>query len=42
MVFHALMFLSGPEGDVENRGQRPSFQQLQRDLANINVLGNNV
>ena len=25
MVFHALMFLSGPEGDVENLGQRPRF-----------------
>ena len=33
MVFHALT-LSGPEGGVENRGRR--------DLANVNVLENNV
>ena len=37
MFFHALTF-AFPEGAVEGRG----FQQLPRDLANLNALENNV
>ena len=42
MFFYVLLVTFARSRDVENPGQKQRFQQLPRDLANINALENNV
>ena len=42
MVFHALTFCQVPREVLKTEAEGQGFQHLPRDLANINVLENNV